>query len=196
MNWTCKECDQMAVWMYQPAPPADKVETREEKQNRYWCDDHVSRGCIGCNTNPDTGLEDTDNKGRLYPCSEYLFDDRGFADTTDCVFCNLMYGCNPITPLLENEFAICIPDKNPVAPEHGLVICKIHFGNLGDLLPEDNKNILSAMFDLVDDFVCRTGINNSGYRVVINNGDDANQTMRHLHIHVIGGAKLKNDFGV
>lgn len=113
----------------------------------------------------------------------------------DCIFCKLVHGVIPVTPLFENEVAICIPDKNPIAPEHGLVIAKVHFGNLGDLLPQDNKDILPGMFDLVDDFVARRGVNNDGYRVVINNGDDAGQTVRHLHIHVLGGATLKNDFG-
>lgn len=112
----------------------------------------------------------------------------------DCVFCKIVAGIIPTT-FLYNDHAICIVDRNPMAPEHGLVIAKEHFGNLGDLLPEDNRRILPAIFDLIDDFVCRTGINNDGYRVVSNNGDDAGQTIQHLHFHVLGGAKLKNDFG-
>jgi histidine triad (HIT) family protein len=112
-----------------------------------------------------------------------------------CIFCKIVAGQIPVTPLFENKVAICIPDKNPIAPEHGLVIAKEHFGNLGDLDPIDNEQILPGMFDLVDDFVSRRGINNDGYRIVINNGDDAGQTVQHLHIHVIGGAALKNDFG-
>lgn len=113
----------------------------------------------------------------------------------DCIFCKLANGIIPVSPLFENEVAICIADKNPMAPEHGLVIAKEHFGNLGDLLPQDNQRILPLMFDLVDDFACRTGIMNDGYRVIINNGSDAGQSVKHLHIHVLGGAKLKNEFG-
>lgn len=113
----------------------------------------------------------------------------------DCIFCKIVAGIIPVMPIIDNDVAICIADKNPIAPEHCLVIAKTHFGNLGDLLPEDNRQILPGMFDLVDDIVARRGINNDGYRVVINNGDDAGQTVRHLHIHVIGGAILKNDFG-
>jgi histidine triad (HIT) family protein len=113
----------------------------------------------------------------------------------NCIFCKLANGVIPATFLFENEYAICIPDQNPIAPEHGLVIAKEHFGNLGDLLPEDNRRILPAMFDLIDDFACRAGILYDGYRVVSNAGEDAGQTVKHLHFHVIGGAKLKNDFG-
>lgn len=113
----------------------------------------------------------------------------------DCVFCKIVAGLISVKPIIENDKAICINDKNPIAPEHVLVIAKEHFGSLGDLLPQDNETILPQMFNLVDDIAVRLGIMNSGYRVVINTGDDAGQTVRHLHIHVIGGATLKNDFG-
>lgn len=113
----------------------------------------------------------------------------------DCVFCKIITGLIPVKPIIENEKAIVIHDKNPIAPEHVLVIAKEHFGSLGDLLPQDNESFLPQMFNLVDDIVARLGIANSGYRVVINTGDDAGQTVRHLHLHVIGGATLKNEFG-
>ncbi len=68
---TCCKCNELAIWMY--APSSD---TRKEK-DRYYCDDHISRGC-DCQIDPNTGIEDTDDMGRKYPCCEYLFDDRGF----------------------------------------------------------------------------------------------------------------------
>lgn len=113
----------------------------------------------------------------------------------NCIFCKIVHGLIPVKPIIENSKAICIHDKNPIAPEHVLIIAKEHFGNLGDLDTLDNETILPEMFNLIDDIVCRLGIINSGYRVVINNGDDAGQTVGHLHMHVIGGAILKNDFG-
>jgi histidine triad (HIT) family protein len=122
---------------------------------------------------------------------------RGIKMRDDCVFCKLSKGGGlPAVILFQNEHAFCIYDKNPVAPMHALVISKIHFGSLGDLLPEDNRIILPAIFDLIDDYTCHTGIMNSGYRVVSNSGNDAGQSVKHLHFHVIGGATLKNDFGV
>ena len=69
MKPLCVQCQTLAVWMYMPdcSYPRDI----------YFCDDHVPRGC-SCNINPNTGEEDRDEQGRLYPCCEYMYDDRGF----------------------------------------------------------------------------------------------------------------------
>jgi hypothetical protein len=70
MKHTCYKCHKIAIWRYQP--------TNEIKEDhRYFCDDHIKRGC-SCNIDPENGIEDTDNLGRLFPCCEYLYDDRGF----------------------------------------------------------------------------------------------------------------------
>jgi hypothetical protein len=58
----------MAVWFYMPSTSRLDV---------AFCDEHVSRGC-SCNIDPNTGIEDTDEQGRLFPCCEYLFDNRGW----------------------------------------------------------------------------------------------------------------------
>jgi hypothetical protein len=70
MKRTCNQCNALAVWRYEP------YDEREEK-DRYKCNEHIKRGC-SCNVDPNTGIEDTDDLGRLFPCCEYLFDDRGF----------------------------------------------------------------------------------------------------------------------
>lgn len=71
MKHKCRECSEMAIWKY--APLFELLE-----KDRYHCDEHIKRGCVECNTDPNTGIEDRDSQGRLYPCSEYFFDDRGF----------------------------------------------------------------------------------------------------------------------
>ena len=68
MKILCGKCKKIAIWLYVPG-----------KDNWAFCDDHVPRGC-SCNIDPDTGIEDTDHKGRLFPCCEYFYDDRGFDD--------------------------------------------------------------------------------------------------------------------
>ena len=72
MKHICYKCDQMAIWHYAP----DDMPPKPERE-RYYCDAHIRRGC-SCNINPDSGVEDTDERGRYYPCCEYWFDDRGF----------------------------------------------------------------------------------------------------------------------
>lgn len=77
MKYKCCKCDKTAVWCYIPG---------QEGKDDYYCDDCVRRGC-SCNIDPVTLVEDTDEKGRLFPCCEYLYDDRGFEvseeDATD-----------------------------------------------------------------------------------------------------------------
>jgi hypothetical protein len=75
MIYSCFQCSAQATWMYMPADTYPSGDLR-----RFCCDEHVSRGCISCNTDPDTGIEDKDEQGRLYPCCEYIYDDRGFSD--------------------------------------------------------------------------------------------------------------------
>lgn len=70
MKYVCCKCNNLSIWWYMPG---------KDNDTDYYCDDHVPRGC-SCNIHPDTGIEDTDDKGRFYPCCEYHFDDRGFDD--------------------------------------------------------------------------------------------------------------------
>ncbi len=65
----CDKCIELAVWMYAPST--------KEPRDIFFCDEHVSRGC-SCNIDPNTAKEDMDEKGRLYPCCEYLYNDKGF----------------------------------------------------------------------------------------------------------------------
>jgi hypothetical protein len=69
MIFACVQCSAKAIWMYAPStkPP----------RGIYYCDEHVARGC-SCNIDPNTGVEDRDEQGRLYPCCEYLYNDKGF----------------------------------------------------------------------------------------------------------------------
>lgn len=112
-----------------------------------------------------------------------------------CVFCQIVGGQIPSVIRLRNQHAILIDDRKPMAPQHALVIPVEHWGNLGDLIPGEYEDLLPDVFQLIDDYVCQEGILNSGFRVIINSGPDAGQTVHHLHFHVLGGALLKNDFG-
>lgn len=73
MKHLCCRCPKLAIW--RSAPSSHAV----QQKDRYFCDDHVSRGC-SCNIHPDTMEEDRDELGRLYPCCDYLWDDKGFDD--------------------------------------------------------------------------------------------------------------------
>lgn len=72
---TCCKCNSLAIWKYDPSSYVDQKPIKEE--DKYYCDSHIARGC-NCNINPFSGDQDKDHLGRLYPCSDYLYDNRGF----------------------------------------------------------------------------------------------------------------------
>lgn len=116
----------------------------------------------------------------------------------DCIFCKLANGIIPVELVASSNHCIMIADKNPIAPVHMLVIAKEHFDNIEHLhfdSPLDTTAILRDMFELIDSYVENKDLHFDGYRIVINTGKNAGQTVNHLHIHLIGGAILKNDFG-
>lgn len=106
---------------------------------------------------------------------------------TDCIFCKIAAGEIPATFIYEDDLVVAFDDVSPQAPVHTLVIPRQHFVNFGDGLPGE---VLSALFEAVPKVAQAKGISESGYRVIVNNGPDANQTVQHLHVHVMGGREM------
>jgi histidine triad (HIT) family protein len=113
----------------------------------------------------------------------------------DCIFCKIVAGTIPAKILTEDLNCIVIEDRNPIAPKHFLVISREHFDNLGYATVD--PAVLGWMLDTVDNLARKHNLDkdDEGYRVIINTGKNAGQTVKHLHMHVVGGAPLKNDFG-
>ena len=107
----------------------------------------------------------------------------------DCIFCKIISGEIPSQKLYEDDKIYVFNDINPEAPVHFLVIPKEHIANVNELT-EENSDILAHIFLQIKKLVKELGIDNSGYRVVTNTGDDAGQTVHHMHFHVIGKKKL------
>ncbi len=107
----------------------------------------------------------------------------------DCVFCKIIDGEIPSEKVYEDEDFLVIKDIHPVAPVHLLVLYKKHVGKIHQLSEEDREK-LSRIFEVIAKVAKESGILESGYRVVVNNGPDAGQEVDHLHFHVIGGRKL------
>ncbi|MGI6680722.1 MAG: histidine triad nucleotide-binding protein [Bdellovibrionota bacterium] len=102
----------------------------------------------------------------------------------------------PATIVYESETVLAFKDANPVAPVHILVIPKKEIESVDSLSSNDFKDsddgeILLDMFKAIKKIVAEQGIAKTGYRLVVNNGKDAQQSVNHLHIHVIGGKFLK-----
>ncbi|RKQ88570.1 histidine triad nucleotide-binding protein [Brockia lithotrophica] len=109
----------------------------------------------------------------------------------DCIFCKIARKEAPATVVYEDEDVLAFRDINPIAPVHVLVIPKKHVEKLSDFDPEAERDLWAKLLRAVQKVAELTGVKDSGYRVVINEGPHGQQTVFHLHLHVIGGRQLR-----
>ena len=107
----------------------------------------------------------------------------------DCLFCKIAKGEIPSKKVYEDDKVYAFYDINPEAPTHFLVIPKEHIESANDL-NDNNIDIVSHIFKVINKLVVELKIANTGYRIVNNCGEDGGQTVKHLHFHVIGGRSL------
>jgi histidine triad (HIT) family protein len=103
---------------------------------------------------------------------------------SDCIFCKVVSGEIPATLLYEDDDVVAFDDISPQAPVHTLIVPRRHVVNMSDPAATD---LVGAVFSAVPEVARLKGVSDSGYRVIVNNGADANQTVQHLHVHVMGG---------
>ena len=106
----------------------------------------------------------------------------------DCLFCKIAAGEIPSTCLYDDDAVYAFRDINPQAPVHFLVIPKMHIGSVAEITAE-NSAVVAKCFEVIAKLAAQEGLEN-GYRVISNVGEDAGQTVKHLHFHVLGGEKL------
>ena len=102
----------------------------------------------------------------------------------DCLFCKIAAGEIPSTKVYEDDHWFAFRDINPSAPVHVLLIPRQHVKNILALTDETNKNF-SNFFLVVKKIAEQEGLGDNGFRLVINTGAEAGQTVFHFHIHVI-----------
>ncbi|MCH5161373.1 MAG: histidine triad nucleotide-binding protein [Clostridiales bacterium] len=106
----------------------------------------------------------------------------------DCIFCKIIKGDIPSKKYYEDELMIVIADIDPKAKLHYLAIPKKHYKLLSEMSADDAVDLGKCM-KKISEIAPTLGLEN-GYRLIINQGDDAIQTVPHLHIHILGGQKL------
>ena len=106
----------------------------------------------------------------------------------NCLFCKIIAGDIPSTKVYEDETVLAFRDIAPMAPTHILVIPKAHIGSVAEITG-DNSGVVAHIFEVIPAIAKAEGLEN-GYRVVSKCGDDAGQTVHHLHFHILGGKKL------
>ena len=113
---------------------------------------------------------------------------------SDCLFCRIAAGEIPSTVVYEDEVTFAFRDIAPQAPKHVLVIPKKHVADWYEARKEDDA-LLSGMMRAAAKVAELEGLTESGFRIVSNTGADARQTVKHLHMHVLGGAELTEKMG-
>ena len=106
----------------------------------------------------------------------------------NCLFCKIIAGDIPSTKVYEDETCYAFRDIAPQAPTHILVVPKAHIADCNGIT-EENAAVVAHIFAVIPQIAKAEGLEN-GYRVVSNCGEDAGQTVQHLHFHILGGKKL------
>lgn len=106
----------------------------------------------------------------------------------DCVFCAIIEGKIPSKKVYEDEYCYAFNDINPQTPTHILIVPKKHIESVQEI-NEDNSLYVTKIFEVIPKIAQEVGLS-GGYRIVTNSGDDACQTVKHLHFHLMGGVKM------
>lgn len=111
------------------------------------------------------------------------------AAQSDCLFCKILAGDVPSEEVMSTDRTYAFRDIQPTAPTHVLVIPREHIDDADGLRPE-HADTLMALFETAQEVARKEGIADAGYRLVFNVGEDALNSVPHLHLHVIGGRRL------
>lgn len=116
------------------------------------------------------------------------------AEGSECLFCRIIEGEFGTEFVADSERAVAFRDIEPQAPTHVLVVPREHVAALRDL-DADNVALMGELLLLAGRVAREEGLLDGGYRVIVNDGPDAGQTVFHLHAHVLGGKKLHEPLG-
>ncbi len=105
----------------------------------------------------------------------------------DCLFCKIAAGEIPSNKVYEDDKVLAFYDIQPMAPVHVLVIPKMHLAGVRDVTME-NSEIVAHIFAVIPQIAEQLGV--SDYRIITNNGEQAGQTVHHLHFHLLAGRAL------
>jgi histidine triad (HIT) family protein len=108
----------------------------------------------------------------------------------DCIFCRIAAGTIPAQVVREDADTIAFRDLDPKAPVHVLVIPKRHIATVNDVEPSD-RDVMGALFVAAREIAEGEGVAADGYRLVMNAGAAAGQSVGHIHLHVLGGRPLR-----
>ena len=106
----------------------------------------------------------------------------------DCIFCKIANGEIPSTKVYEDELVYCFKDIAPITPIHYLIIPKEHISGASEITAE-NSAVVAHIFEVAAKIAKELGISD-GFRIITNCGENAGQTVHHLHFHLLAGVKM------
>jgi histidine triad (HIT) family protein len=113
---------------------------------------------------------------------------------TECIFCKIIAGELPSQIVYRDDQVTAFRDIHPVAPTHVLIVPNDHIASVNEL-EANHQELVGHMFVVARKIAEQEGISQSGYRAIINTGPDAGQVVFHLHLHVIGGQRMRYPMG-
>ena len=107
------------------------------------------------------------------------------------IFARILRNEIPCKKVYEDEYALAFHDINPQMPIHVLVIPKGAYVNLDDFSKKGSGDEIAGFFKAVGKTARLIGVEKEGYRILANNGENANQEVMHFHVHIFGGRKIR-----
>jgi histidine triad (HIT) family protein len=111
-----------------------------------------------------------------------------------CIFCKIIKGEMPGAIVYKDEDITAFHDIHPVAPVHLLLVPNKHIESVNEVLPEDEP-VLGRLFTVARKLAEEKGIDSDGYRLIVNTGRHSGQVVFHLHMHLIGGQRMRYPIG-
>jgi histidine triad (HIT) family protein len=112
----------------------------------------------------------------------------------DCIFCKIVAGQAPATIVYKEKGITAFRDIHPVAPTHILIVPDKHISSVNAVLPEDEP-VMGQLFTVARELAEREGIHKDGYRLIVNTGPHGGQIVYHLHMHLMGGQRMRHPIG-
>ena len=113
---------------------------------------------------------------------------------SNCIFCQIILGKSPSHMLYQDDRVSAFRDIHPVAPTHVLVLPNQHIASVNDLAAEDEP-LVGHLFTIARQVARQEGIDGTGYRLIVNTGPHSGQIVFHLHLHLIGGQRMRFPMG-
>ena len=109
----------------------------------------------------------------------------------DCLFCKIIAGEIPSNKVYEDEYTFAFRDINPQAPVHILIVPKKHMANILECDAQTAAHLTEAIGKIAK----QEGLAEDGFRALTNCGENGCQSVKHLHVHLLGGKKLSETMG-